>query len=296
MAQVTRLREIIQGPGIGVAPGAHDVLSAKLIEQAGFPAIFTSGFGLSASTLGLPDFGLLTMTETLDRVRRIVDAVSVPVIADMDTGYGNPINVVRTVSECVRLGVAGIILEDQTWPKRCGHIDGKDVIPMEEQVEKLRAAVHAKGDDDLVIIARTDAIAPIGLDEAIRRGHAYATAGADVVFIEAPQSLEQLKTVAASFDVPLLANMVEGGKTPFLSAGELAELGFKLVVFPLSGLFASTKAIQEVARHLKANGTTTDYSGMVSFGEFEEIIGVQHFRKIEAKFAVRGRSPSLPDR
>ena len=288
MAQVTRLREIIQGPGIGVAPGAHDVLSAKLIEQAGFPAIFTSGFGLSASALGLPDIGLLTMTETLDRVRRIVDAVSVPVIADMDTGYGNPLNVVRTVSECVRLGIEGIILEDQLWPKKCGHMEGKSVIPMEEQVEKIRAAVYAKGDDDLVIIARTDAIAPVGFEEAIRRGQAYATAGADVVFIEAPQSMDQLKTIAASFDVPLLVNMVEGGKTPFLPARELEELGFKLVIFPLSGLFAATRAIQEVSRHLKASGTTSGYDDMVSFVEFEEIIGVQHFRKIEAQFAIKG--------
>ncbi len=233
MARVTRLREIIGAPGIVVAPGAHDVLSAKLIEQAGFPAIFTSGFGLSASTLGLPDTGLLTMTETLDRVRRIVDAVSVPVIADVDTGYGNPLNVVRTVSECVMLGVAGIILEDQLWPKKCGHREGKGVIPLEEQVEKVRAAVYAKGDDDLVIIARTDAIAPMGLEEAIRWGHAYAEAGADVVFIEAPRSIYELKTVAASFDAPLLANMVEGGKTPFLSARELEELGFKLAIFPV---------------------------------------------------------------
>ena len=286
MTQVTRLRELIESPGIVVLPGAHDVLSAMLIEQAGFPVVFTSGFGLSASTLGMPDLGLLTMTETLDRVRRIVDAVSVPVVADMDTGYGNPLNVVRTVQECVRLGVAGIILEDQLWPKKCGHMEGKVVIPMEEQVEKLRAAAYATDDSDLVIIARTDARAPLGLQEAIRRGRTYVGAGADVIFVEAPESAGELKAIAASFDVPLFANMIEGGKTPFLAAQELEEIGFKLVVYPLSGLFAATRAIQEMASHLKETGSTAGYDRMVSFYEFEEVIGVGGFREIEDRFAV----------
>ena len=287
MSKVARLRKLIEGPGIVVLPGAHDVLSAKLIEQAGFPVVFTSGFGLSASTLGMPDLGLLTMTETLDRARRIVDAVSVPVVADMDTGYGNPLNVVRTVEECVRLGVAGIILEDQLWPKKCGHMEGKQVIPTDEQVEKLRAAVYARGDEDLVIIGRTDACAPLGLDEAISRGRAYSEAGADVVFVEAPRSLDELRTIAASFDVPLFANMIEGGKTPFLSAEELEQLGFKMVVYPLSGLFAATRAIQEMAAHLKKTGSTLGYDRMVSFAEFEDVIGVGRFRDIEARFAVK---------
>ena len=287
MTQAAQLRKLIEAPGIVVLPGAHDVLSAKLIEQAGFPAVFTSGFGLSASTLGVPDIGLLTQTETLDRVRRIVDAVSVPVVADMDTGYGNPLNVVRTVQECIRLGVAGIILEDQLWPKKCGHMEGKSVIPMEEQVEKLRAAVYAKGGEDLVVIARTDARAPLGLDEAIRRGQSYAEAGADVIFIEAPESVQDLKAVAASFETPLFANMIEGGKTPFLSASELEAMGFKLVVYPLSGLFAATKAIQEMARHLKETGSTAGYDRMVSFSEFEEVIELKRYREMEARFAVR---------
>ena len=241
MTKVARLRRLIEEPGIVVLPGAHDVLSAKLIEQAGFPVVFTSGFGISASTLGMPDLGLLTMTETLDRVRRIVDAVSVPVVADMDTGYGNPLNVVRTVEECIRLGVAGIILKDQLWPKKCGHMEDKQVISAEEQVEKLRAAVYARGSDDLLIIGRTDAYAPLGLDEAISRGQAYSKAGADVVFVDAPRSVDELKTIAASFDVPLFVNMIEGGKTPFLSAEELEQISFKMVVYPLSGLFAATQ-------------------------------------------------------
>ena len=287
MTNSARLRNLLQGPDIVVLPGAHDVLSAKIIEQAGFDAVFTSGFGLSASALGVPDIGLLTQTETLDRVRRVVDAVSIPVVADMDTGYGNPVNVVRTVRECVSLGVGGVILEDQLWPKRCGHMDGKSVIPMDEHVEKVRAAAYARGESDLVVIARTDALAPVGFDEAITRGHAYVDAGADVLFIEAPQSLDQLKTIAASFDIPLFANMIEGGKTPFLSAGELQELGFKMVVYPLSGLFATTRAVQEMARELKQTGTTAGYDRLVSFHEFEEVIGVREYRDIEAQFAVK---------
>lgn len=287
MTSAARLRKLMKGPDILVLPGAHDVLSAKLMEQAGFPVVFTSGFGLSASALGIPDIGLLTMTETLDRVKRIVDAVDVPVVADMDTGYGNPVNVVRTVQECVRLGAGGIILEDQLWPKRCGHMEGKSVIPMEDHFQKIRAAAFARGDSGLVIIARTDARAVSGLDEAIRRGHAYADAGADVIFIEAPQSIDELTTIGESFDVPLFANMIEGGKTPFLSAAELERLGFKMVVYPLSGLFAATRAIQEVARHLKETGTTAGYGRMVAFDEFEDVIGLNGFRELEARFATR---------
>jgi methylisocitrate lyase len=286
MTKVATLRKLIEAPGIVVLPGAYDVLSAKLIEQAGFEVVFTSGFGLSASTLGMPDIGLLTMTETLDRVRRVVDAVSVPVVADMDTGYGNPLNVVRTIQECMNLGVAGVILEDQLWPKKCGHMENKTVIPADEHVEKIRAAAYAREDEDLVIIARTDARGPLGLEEAVRRGHAYADAGADVVFIEAPQSVDELETIGASFRLPLFANMIEGGKTPFLSAQELERLGFKLVVYPLSGLFAATKAVQDMARHLKAAGTTSGYDRMVSFHQFEEVIGAQCYRDVETQFAV----------
>ncbi len=289
MKQATVLRQLIEAPDIVVLPGAHDVLSAKLMEQAGFAAVFTSGFGLAASTLGMPDVGLLTMTETLDRVKRIVDAVSVPVVADMDTGYGNPLNVVRTVQECVRLGVAGIILEDQLWPKKCGHMEGKRVIPVEEHVQKIGAAVYAREGNDLVIIARTDAIAPEGFDQAIARGQAYSEAGADVVFVEAPRSMEQMETIVESIDAPVFANMVEGGKTPFLSAPELERIGFDMVVYPLSGLFAATRAMQDLAGHLKKTGTTDGYDAMATFSEFEKVIDLHDYSELEARFAVDQR-------
>ena len=186
--QVEHPRRRLADDEIIVLPGAYDALSAKLIEQAGFRQFFTTGFGLAASTLGEPDIGLLTQTETLDRARRIAHTVDIPLVADMDTGYGNPINVIRTVRECVQAGIAGIILEDQEWPKRCGHLEGKRIVPAGDHVQKLRAAVHARGDDDLVIIARTDARAVHGMDDAIERSHANVEAGADVVFIEAPRS------------------------------------------------------------------------------------------------------------
>ncbi|MCH8010151.1 MAG: isocitrate lyase/PEP mutase family protein, partial [Chloroflexi bacterium] len=206
----TRLRQMLDEPDIIVLPGAYDALSARLAERAGFNACFTTGFGFAATVLGMPDFGLLTMSETLDRVRHVVRTINVPLVADMDTGYGNALNTVRTVRECVALGVAGIILEDQEWPKKCGHFEGKRVIPAEEQAAKLRAAADARDGDDLVIIGRTDARAPLGLDEAIRRGRLYRDSGADVVFIEAPQSIDELKQVATAIpDTPLFANMIE---------------------------------------------------------------------------------------
>lgn len=288
MSAGKKLREILDRPGILVLPGVYDCLSAKLAEQLGFEVVFTSGFGISASTLGRPDYGFLTATEVLYSVGRMAQSISIPLVADLDTGYGNPLNVIRSVTDAINLGVAGVILEDQEWPKRCGHYEGKRVIPMAEQVEKLRAAVYAKGDSDLVIIGRTDARAPLGLEEAIRRGRAYYEAGADIIFIEAPQSIEDLKDIAAAFpDVPLFANMIEGGKTPFLTGEELAKLGYKITVFPLSGLFAATQAMTACLRHLKERGTTAGFDNLVSFPEFEKIIEVPKYRELEQKFAVK---------
>jgi methylisocitrate lyase len=279
---------MLDGPEIIVLPGAYDALSARLAERAGFSAMFTTGFGFSASVLGMPDFGLLTMSETVDRVRHVVSAVSVPVVADMDTGYGNPLNVQRTVREVIAAGAAGIILEDQEWPKKCGHFEGKRVIPAEDHAAKLHAAVDARAGDDLVIIARTDARAPLGLDEAIRRGKLYRDAGADVVFVEAPQSLEDLKAVKSAIpDVPLFANMIEGGKTPLLTYQELQDLGYKMVVFPLSALLAAAKAIEGVYAELFARKTTAAIvDRMTPFHEFETMVGVPELRAAEAKYGV----------
>ncbi len=287
----TVLRRMIDEPGIIVLPGAYDALSARLAERAGFRAMFTTGFGFSASVLGQPDFGLLTMSETMDRVRHIVDAVSVPVVADMDTGYGNPLNTARTVRECVAAGAGGIILEDQEWPKKCGHFEGKRVIAAEDHAAKVRAAVDARSDDDLVIIGRTDARQPLGLDEAIRRGKLYREAGADIVFVEAPRSVEELRAVKEAIpDAPLFANMIEGGKTPLLSFEGLEALGYKMVVFPLTALFAATKAIARVYEELYARKTTAGVvDQLVGFEEFERIVGVQELRALEERYGVGDR-------
>ncbi|MCH8902219.1 MAG: isocitrate lyase/PEP mutase family protein [Chloroflexi bacterium] len=284
----TRLRQMLDEPEIIVLPGAYDALTARLAERAGFNACFTTGFGFAATVLGVPDYGLLTMSETIDRVRHVVQALSVPLVADMDTGYGNALNVVRTVRECVALGVAGIILEDQEWPKKCGHFEGKRVIAAEEQAAKLRAAVEARGDDDLVIIGRTDARQPLGLEEAIRRGKMYREAGADIVFVEAPRSVEELREVARAIpDAPLFANMIEGGKTPLLSSAELQELGYKMVVYPLSALFSAAKAVEETYRALfDEKSTASRQEAMVSLGQFEEMIDVPAWQEIERKYVA----------
>jgi methylisocitrate lyase len=287
MTKGQKLREILSEPGILVLPGVHDCVSAKIAERAGFGVAFTSGFGISGVTLGRPDFGFLTATEMVSSVSRIAASVGIPVVADIDTGYGNALNVMRTVEDVVAGGAAGIILEDQAWPKKCGHFEGKRVIPMEEHVEKIHAAVEARGGSGLVIIGRTDSRAPLGLDEAIRRGRAYYEAGADVVFIEAPECVEELREIAAAFPgVPLFANMVEGGKTPILNAEELRALGYKIAVFPLAALFSATKAIESCFAHLREHGTTAGYGDMLTFKDFEEIIDVPRYRELEKKFGV----------
>ncbi|MBI3091746.1 MAG: oxaloacetate decarboxylase [Candidatus Tectomicrobia bacterium] len=288
MEPATQLRRLLEDPGILVLPGVYDALSARLAEQVGFAALFTSGFGIAASSLGLPDYGLMTMTESLERVRRIVQAVSRPVVADCDTGYGNPLNVMRTVHECLAIGVAGIILEDQEWPKKCGHMQAKRVIPLAEQVEKIKAAVQARGERDLVLIGRTDAREPLGIEEALRRGKAFAEAGADVVFIEAPQSVDELRLISREIKAPTFANMIEGGKTPLLSREELRDLGFKIVVFPLSSLFAAAWAMRAVLQRLKETGSTQGFNDLADFHAFEELMRVPHYRALEQQFRVDG--------
>ena len=285
MTKGQKLRDTLSKPGILVLPGVHDCVSVKLAQKVGFEVVFTSGFGISATMLGKPDLGFLTATEMLWSVSRIVKSVDIPVVVDIDTGYGNPLNVISTVEEVVSIGAGGIILEDQEWPKKCGHFEGKRVITMGEHVEKIRAAVEARGDSGLVIIGRTDSRASHGIGEAIKRGRAYFEAGADIVFIEAPESVEELKEIAGAFkDAPLFANMVEGGKTPFMTTEELEHLGYKIVVYPLVGLFSATKAIESCFNHLKENGTAEGYEGMLTFKDFEEVINTAKYRDMESKF------------
>ncbi|MGE5658049.1 MAG: isocitrate lyase/PEP mutase family protein [Actinomycetota bacterium] len=287
MSAGQKLRQLLDRPEILVIPGVYDCLGAKLAEQLGFEVVATSGFGIAASTLGLPDYGFLTATEVFYSVGRITQSVNIPLIADMDTGYGNALNVIRIIRDAVQLGLAGIILEDQEWPKKCGHFEGKRVIAAAEHAGKIRAAVQARGDSSLVIVARTDARAPLGLEEAIARGHAYLEAGADLLFVEAPQSLEELKAIAAAFPgAPLVANIVEGGKTPELSASELAELGFKIAFFPVSGLLATTYSLTACLQHLRERGSTVDFKALVGFKEFEKLIGVPQYHQLEQQFAV----------
>jgi 2,3-dimethylmalate lyase len=289
MRVTTRLRELLAGPDLLVAPGAYDALSARLIAQAGFPAVYMTGFGTAASVLGQPDVGLLTMSEMLSRATALA-AVSgdLPLIADADTGYGNPINVRRTIREYERAGVAGLHIEDQVWPKKCGHMEGKQVIPMDEMVQKIRAAVDARQDPDFVIIARTDANAVYGLEDALHRGQAYREAGADVIFIEAPRSMAELQTIKQTFPgVPLLFNWAESGKTPLLSLDEIHALGYKLVIFPVSMLFAATHAMLELLEVLKRGETPSPFAErMVTFSQFTQQIGLPEIQELERHYGV----------
>lgn len=288
MSSSQKLRQLIDRPQIITIPGVYDCLGAKLAEQLGFEVVATSGFGIAASTLGLPDYGFVTATEMLYSVGRIAQSINIPLIADMDTGYGNALNVMRTIKDAVQLGVAGVLLEDQEWPKKCGHFEGKRVIPMAEQIGKIKAAIQARGESGLVIIARTDARGPLGLTEAFRRGKAYIEAGADLLFVEAPQSVDELQSIASTFpDVPLVANIVEGGKTPELSADQLQQMGFKIAFFPVTGLLAATHAMTACLHQLKTEGTTANFSNLVSFQEFQQLIGIPQYRQLEQQFEAR---------
>lgn len=285
------LRALLREPHPVLAPGAYDTLSARLVEAAGFSAVYMTGFGTAASVLGRPDVGLLTMSEMVEHARLIVGSVTIPVIADADTGYGNPISVIRTVHAYERAGVAGIHIEDQVAPKKCGHMEGKKVGPAEEMVQKVRAAVAARTSDDFVIIARTDARAEHGIDEAIRRARLYREAGADVIFVEAPQSDDEVAAVARAFpDVPLLFNWAEGGKTPPIELNRLTELGFRLVICPISTLLAATKAVREVLHQIKVDGSPTHAVGeLPPFGEFLDFIGLPEVRQLEQEFSDGAR-------
>jgi 2-methylisocitrate lyase-like PEP mutase family enzyme len=275
------LKELIERDEILVAPGAHDAFSAKLAEDVGFEAVYMTGFGTAASCFGLPDIGLLTMTEMVQNAGRIAKAVSIPVIADADTGYGNHLNMIRTTEEYERAGIAAIQIEDQISPKRCGHMDGQKVVPVEEMVAKIRAAVRARGAGDMLIIARTDAISALGFEEAIRRGNIYSEAGADILFIEAPTTMEQLESIPKLMkDAPLLINVAP--KTPYLNARKYGELGYDLAIYPPLSITTAYRSIREELVELKNNGITKHgVHGGVSFEELLNFLGLKRYRDAE---------------
>jgi len=285
------LRSILKGPEILIAPGAHNAFTARIIEQAGFKAVYMTGSGAAMDLLGLPDLGFLTMSEMVAHARNIVQATTLPVIADADNGYGNALNVMRTVREYEKAGVAALHIEDQVAPKRCGHFAGKEVISREEMIGKIKAALDARKDQNLMIIARTDARAVLGLDEALKRGVAYSEAGADMIFVDAPESAEELRVIARSIPAPVMANMSEGGKTPLLSAKELQDLGYKLVIYPRSAAGAAAKAIQDLMAVLQRDGTTEKYlDRIVSFEGRNRITGLTYYQELERKYLRKDKS------
>ena len=293
MRNTTKFRQLLREPGIIMAPGAYDCITAKLIETAGFPAVYMTGAGTSVARLGYPDLALATMTEMLDNAGSIADAVDVPVIADADTGYGGVLNVRRTVRQYERSGVAALHIEDQDFPKRCGHLDDKRVIPVNDMVHKILAAVDARTDDDFTIIVRTDALAVTGWDDSMRRCEEYVKAGADVLFVEALRTPEEVERAGQALDVPLLYNYVESGKSPLLPAAELERLGFKIVIFPASALLSAVQAVRQLLAELKEKGTTAHLvENMTSLRDCFEAVGLSDMLADDARFAGVGTSLS----
>lgn len=283
----TRLRELLAGPNLIVAPGVADALNARIVAREGFKAIYMTGSGTTAVRLGMPDIGLLTMSEMADNAGRIADASGLPLIADADTGYGGPINVRRTVRAYEHAGVAGIHIEDQEWPKRCGHFAGKTLIPADEMAAKVRAAVDARTDPDFVVIARTDANAVEGFERALERGRLYEEAGADVIFIESPRSMEELEAIPKSFSRPTLYNMASSGKTPMLTVEEMQALGFKLTIYPNFVLLAAIKVVQKTLRTLRDTGTVASLlNEMATFGEMVDLVGMGEVQELEQRYGV----------
>ena len=290
-----KLRTLLRGDGILVVPGVYDAVGARIAQREGFEATFQTGYGTSASMLGMPDYGFVGAAETADNARRICRAVSIPVIVDADTGYGNPLSVWKTVGELEAAGAAGMFLEDQRWPKRCGHMKGKEVIPQEEYAQKLGAALDARQSKDFVIVARTDARATSGLGEAIERGRQNRKTGADAIFIESPRSVEEMREIGRSVRAPLVANMVEGGVTPVLPSERLREMGFRVALYPLAVLFANAFATARALRELRETGTTARAAKrMMRFDEFNELVGLREYRRMEDRY--RHPSPSSPAR
>lgn len=273
-----------------VVPGVYDALGARMAQSVGFDAMFQTGYGTSATLFGMPDYGFVGAAETLDNARRICSAVSTPVIVDADTGYGGALNVRRLVQQLESAGAAGMFLEDQIWPKRCGHMQGKDVTTHSEYTEKLGAALDARQSKDFVVVARTDARATLGLEDAIQRGVDNYKTGADVIFIEAPLSISEMKQIGSSINAPLVANMIEGGATPLQPAKSLHDMGFSLVLYPLSVLYASTAASLRVLHELHKSGTVSSKpSDIVSFDQFNEIVGLSEMRTLEEHYRTLHR-------
>jgi carboxyvinyl-carboxyphosphonate phosphorylmutase len=285
LKKTTRLKQLINDKKVLMMPGAYDAFSAKLVEEAGFDAVQVSGFGLSASLLGQADVGLITMTEMVQQTRNIARSVDIPVMGDGDTGFGNAVNVYRTVQEFEEAGATGINLEDQVFPKRCGHMQGKEIISEEEMVLKIEAAADARRDKDFVINARTDAIAINGLDEAIKRGKAYAKAGADLIFIEAPTSIEEIKKAVDGIDAPVSINMLDWGKTPLQTLETLQEIGVARISFPLTTVLAAASGVLKALKYLKNHGNMIDYQKeLMSFQQFTNIVGLPQVRELEGKY------------
>lgn len=290
MKKTSLLRKYILERNALVCPGAHDVISAKLIEQSGFKALQVSGFGLSASYLGLPDMAFIGFSDVVHFTKNIVDAVNVPVMADADTGYGNSINAMYVTREFIRAGAAGMNIEDQVFPKRCGHLEGKQIIPLEEMVLKIRACTEARNgiDPDFVINARTDAIAVAGVDEAIRRGNAYAQAGADLIFVEAPRSVEQIEQIVREIKAPVSVNLMDavvGGKTPLVSIDTLRKLGVARVSIPVGPLFAAVRGMREYLDAIKGDRIAEGRTELVvPFAEFKSLVGFDAFRDLERRY------------
>lgn len=285
MKPTQKLRQLLNEQGIIVAPGAADALVAKIIEQAGFPAMYMSGAGVSYMTLGKPDVGLITMSEMIQKAAYLAEAVSIPIIADADTGYGGVLNVARTVAEFERAGMAGIQLEDQVMPKKCGHLRDKQVVSRNEALARVKAALDARQDPDFIIIARTDARAVLGMEEALERGQMFADAGADVIFVEAPQSIEEMRAITAAIDKPTLANMVEGGKTPLHPAAELEAIGYKMVIFPNSSTRMMARAVTKLMTELKQTGTTDGCLGeMMTFLELNQLLGIKEIEQLYKQY------------
>jgi 2-methylisocitrate lyase-like PEP mutase family enzyme len=282
----TRLRAALRGGELITAPGVYDMISARIADTLGFQALYMTGYGVSAS-LGLPDAGLVSYSEMVGRVAQICQGTTTPVICDADTGFGGLLNLERTVKGYEAAGAAAIQIEDQVFPKRCGHTPGRRVVPIDDMVRKLQVASASRSSPDFLIVARTDARTSLGIDEALRRGEAYAKAGADILFVESPESEEEMARIGRHFDVPLLANMADGGRTPILPRARLQELGYSIAIFPATGFLATAKALERVYGVLKEKGSSdTLASEFYPFDRFCRLIGFEHVWAFEKRWPV----------